>query len=563
MIVALLGGLGLFLLGMVLLTDGLKAMAGAALRGILTRMVAGPLSGVGWGALLTALVQSSTATTLTTVGFVSAGLLTFTQAVSVIFGANLGTTSTGWIVSQLGMKISLGGVSPPLVLVGVALRLLCRGRAAHAGTAIAGFGLLFIGIDMLQVGMSTAAARLGPDAIPSATAAGGFSARLLLVGIGFLMTVVMQSSSASMATTLAAVSSGAIGLEQAALIAIGQNIGTTPTAVAAAIGAPAAAKRTALAHVLFNVVTAAAALLLLPLMLSAVQRAAQAIGESDAPTLLAMFHTAFNLLGILILLPLIKPFARGIERLIPEHYRPPTRFLTPAVAEIGPVAQEAARRAIAQVLVEIAPVAATRLRGSNADPAALNRLSRAEEALKEVQDFIHRLGRSTQHAVEVQRQEALLHAEEHASRLVAALAEPGPWRHHGQDDAVATHTAHAPAALADAVGSLARDTDDSAADVPGAVGALAARAETTSRAIAEARRTERHAALRDVASGRLSPESAAARIDVLLWTDRAAYHLWRACHYLADPTPGKPESPHSQPRAEEPPHPSDTSATSR
>ena len=141
MTVQILGGIGIFLFGMVLMTDGLKALAGDALRRILTRRVASARAGVVWGAGLTALVQSSTATTLATVGFVSAGMLTFTQAIGVVFGANLGTTSTGWIVSQLGFKVSLGELAPPLVLLGAALRLLFKGRAAHAGTAVAGFAL--------------------------------------------------------------------------------------------------------------------------------------------------------------------------------------------------------------------------------------------------------------------------------------------------------------------------------------------------------------------------------------------------------------------------------------
>src|SRR5690606_14694255 len=192
-----------------------------ALRSILTRFVSGPVSGVGWGALVTALVQSSTATTLTTVGFVSAGLLTFTQAVGVIFGANLGTTSTGWIVSQLGFKISLGAISPPLVLLGVAMRLLGRGRLAHAGMAVAGFGLLFIGIDMLQDGMGGLSSRVSPADMPG-TVESGLVARLILVVAGCIMTIIVQSSSAAMATTLAAVASGAIGLEQAAALIVGQ-----------------------------------------------------------------------------------------------------------------------------------------------------------------------------------------------------------------------------------------------------------------------------------------------------------------------------------------------------
>jgi phosphate:Na+ symporter len=149
----LLGGIGLFLLGMVLLTDGLKAFAGEALRRALVRFTGTPLKAFGSGALVTAMVQSSSATTVTVIGFVSAGLLTFPQAVGVVMGASLGTTGTGWIVAVLGLKISLGFYALPLVGLGAFLKLLGRGRMKSLGLALAGFGVIFIGIETLQAGM--------------------------------------------------------------------------------------------------------------------------------------------------------------------------------------------------------------------------------------------------------------------------------------------------------------------------------------------------------------------------------------------------------------------------
>ncbi|MEQ9617203.1 MAG: Na/Pi symporter, partial [Phycisphaerales bacterium] len=248
MILETMGGLGLFLLGMMLLTDGLKQLAGQAMKKLLARFVRGPFSGLTTGALFTALIQSSSATTLTTIGFVSAGLITFQQAVGVVFGANIGTTSTGWIVSLLGLKISLGAVSPPLILLGVLLRLFSRDRFAALGGALAGFALIFFGIGVMQTGMEDLAARIDPASIPG----DGLTGRFLLVLIGVVMTVVMQSSSAAVAATLIAVDSGAIGFEQAAALVVGQNIGTTVTAAIASIGASTPAKRTALAHIAFN-----------------------------------------------------------------------------------------------------------------------------------------------------------------------------------------------------------------------------------------------------------------------------------------------------------------------
>jgi len=149
----LVGGIGLFLMGMVLLTDGLKSFAGDSLRRALVRFTGRPSKAFAAGAVATSLVQSSSATTVAVIGFVSAGLLTFPQAVGVVIGASLGTTSTGWIVSVLGLKVSVGLYALPLVGIGAFLRLLATGRWRSFGTALAGFGLIFIGIDTLQDAM--------------------------------------------------------------------------------------------------------------------------------------------------------------------------------------------------------------------------------------------------------------------------------------------------------------------------------------------------------------------------------------------------------------------------
>lgn len=546
MIVALIGGLGIFLLGMVLLTDGLKAMAGAALRGILTRMVASPASGVGWGALVTTIVQSSTATTLTTVGFVSAGLLTFSQAVGVVFGANLGTTSTGWIVSQLGFKVSLGSISPPLILLGVAMRLLSKGRLAHAGTAIAGFGLLFVGIDMLQHGMGSVASHISPDDLPG----GGLAGRAVLVGIGLLMTVLMQSSSASMTTTLAAVATGAIGIDQAAAIVVGQNLGNTPTPMIASIGAPAAAKRTALAHMLFNAITAFAAFLALPLLLGAARTGASLLGANDAPTILAVFHTVFNILGVALLLPMVGPFSRLIERIIPERGPPATRYLAPAVAEVGPVALEAARRALSLVLRDAASEGRTVLRAGSSRRTAL---AQSHAAVVEVRKFVHRLGRDTQHPTELHRQNALFHACDHLDRLIEDLhTPPAGVRERASHEPVEAAAKLLSEAL-DKAGTIPEPQTGAAPPGPGQIATLAAALEALSVQVAALRKRERRRALFDAAAGRIEPDAAVARVDGLLWVDTVAYHLWRAARYLTEQPPA--DDPDSPADATRPPSP--------
>ena len=248
MVGTLLGGIGLFLLGMLMLTDGLQALAGDRLRSALRRYTRTRPSAILTGAAVTAVVQSSSATTLAVIGFVGAGLLSFRQALGVVFGANLGTTTTAWLVAGVGLKVSVSAFALPLVGVGSLGKLFGSGRIVPVGTAVAGFGLVFVGIDVLQSGMQGLTSRFDPARFTDL----GVLGYALLVAVGALMTVVMQSSSAAVTTTLAAIAAGSINLEHAAALVIGQNVGTTVTASVAAIGGSAAARRTAVAHVAFN-----------------------------------------------------------------------------------------------------------------------------------------------------------------------------------------------------------------------------------------------------------------------------------------------------------------------
>jgi phosphate:Na+ symporter len=184
----LLGGIGLFLLGMVLLTDGLKAFAADALRRWLVRFTGTPFKAFSSGALVTAMVQSSSATTVTVIGFVSAGLLTFPQAVGVVMGASLGTTGTGWIVAVLGLKVSVGFYALPLVGVGAFMRLLARGKLRSFGLALAGFGLIFIGIETLQAGMQGLSGAFNLRILPSS----GLWGHVLSMAIGIVLTVIIE-----------------------------------------------------------------------------------------------------------------------------------------------------------------------------------------------------------------------------------------------------------------------------------------------------------------------------------------------------------------------------------
>jgi len=175
-LVSIVGGVGLFLLGMAVMTDGLKALAGTALKTVMEKAAATPLLGTFWGAVITLIVQSSSATTMTTIGLVSAGLLTFPQGLSLVFGANIGTTGTGWLVAAFGVRISLTAAALPIVFVGALLKVVGRGRLAAAGAAIAGFALILVGLSTLQQGMGGLAQSLHPSDLPTITNAAGAEA---------------------------------------------------------------------------------------------------------------------------------------------------------------------------------------------------------------------------------------------------------------------------------------------------------------------------------------------------------------------------------------------------
>jgi phosphate:Na+ symporter len=522
---SIIGGIGLFLLGMVLLTDGLKAAAGDALRRVLTHFTGGRMKSLLSGVAVTALVQSSSATTLTTIGFVSAGLLTFPQAVGVIFGANLGTTSTGWIVSLLGLKLNIGVVALPLVAGGALTRLLGRGRPGAVGLALAGFGLIFVGIDMLQLGMADLALRMDPGGLPGSTAAG----RLLLVGVGLVMTVVMQSSSAALATTLTAVASGTIDLQQGAALVIGQNVGTTVTAGLAAIGASVPAKRTALAHVLFNVLTGIVAFAVLPVMLQ-VAYAAVGPGAGSSPTTLAAFHTVFKVLGVALLLPVLTRFCRLIERMLPDRGPVLTRHLDTSVTSLPPVAVEAARRTLFDVLHVAAAAAAERLAGDGG-PSRQARADACARALEEVRAFMARVRSAPDAPDAYGRHVATLHVVDHLQRFLDA-SEEGAGRPVNGD-----------ARLVEAARILSHAFETVAAWTDLEAGAPASDLAALSGALTAPRDEHRRVLLELTARGDVSPAEASRLLERMRWIDRLAYHLWRAAHHLGDPSaPGPPTS---------------------
>lgn len=317
----LAAGLGLFLWGMTHLSDAIKRLSGGTLDRWLHAATRHPLRAIGVGAIATALVQSSSLVTLLSLSFVGAGLVALPGAIALLFGANLGTTTGAWLIAGFGLRFDLAQFAMPFLALGLlGSRVLKDGRAAAAGVLL-GIGLLFLGIDFMKLGFEAWQDGLSLDGL-----AGGSAWHWpLFVLFGIIATVVMQSSHATLLITLAALAGGQLPYLPALAVAIGANIGTTVTAVLGALGAGAAARRLAGAHVVFNLVTATVALALLIPLAWLVDELGELIGlAADAwPLKLALFHTLFNLLGIVLMLPLIPWLAARLERFFPEPTRIP------------------------------------------------------------------------------------------------------------------------------------------------------------------------------------------------------------------------------------------------
>jgi phosphate:Na+ symporter len=308
-----LGGLALFLLAMLLMTEGLTVFAGSGLRTLLGRWTRTPLRGVFAGILVTGVVQSSSAVTVAAIGFVNAGVMTLRQSLGVIFGTNVGTTMTGWLVSLMGFGVKIDILALPILTLGVILRLgFSSKRTKGLGMALAGFGLFFLGLAILKDAFAGMAQTYG-QVVAQGEFTSGIGPFLL---IGFVATVLTQSSSAAIAIILTAAAGGMVGIESAAAAVIGANLGTTSTALIAVLKATPNAKRLAVAHIAFNALTGAVALGLLPVLLLAVEALGSLFDIQGSPAaVLALFHTVFNVLGVLIMLPLARILTRALELL--------------------------------------------------------------------------------------------------------------------------------------------------------------------------------------------------------------------------------------------------------
>ena len=335
----LLGALGMFLYGMNLMSSGLQKAAGDRLRGFLSSMTSNPAKGVLTGLGVTSVIQSSSATTVMVVSFVNAGLLTLAQAISVIMGANIGTTVTAWLVSWLGFKADISVLAVPLMAVGFVLSCSKKSSRRNISELIVGFSLLFLGLSLMKDSVPDLSESPDVLAFIEGWQGRGFGSVLLFLALGTVLTLILQSSSATMALTIMMLNFGWIKFDMACAMVLGENIGTTITAnIAAAVG-NTSAKRAALAHTVFNVFGVVWALIFFGVFLKMVGAVTAGVfglpdpaakgfavvegvdgAQSDSQTAalygLSMLHTLFNTINTLILIWFIPTIEKLVCKII-------------------------------------------------------------------------------------------------------------------------------------------------------------------------------------------------------------------------------------------------------
>ncbi len=323
-LLTLLGSLGLFLYGMKVMSDSLMMLAGNRMRGILATTTSNRFFALLTGFLITAAIQSSSATTLMVVSFVNASLLTLTEAVGVIMGANIGTTVTAWLITILGFKVKMSAIALPLVGAGFLLTISKNEKARQWGYFTVGFALLFIGLQFLKESVPNIGDHPEALAFLAEYTSRGFLSIIIFLIIGTILTLVIQSSSAAMALTLLMCFEGWIAFDIAAAMVVGQNIGTTITANLAAIIGNYHAKRAARAHLIFNVLGSIWILILFYPFLRAVGQVVEQIegvspflNAAAVPIAISIFHTVFNILNAVILIGFIKIIVNLAIRMVP------------------------------------------------------------------------------------------------------------------------------------------------------------------------------------------------------------------------------------------------------
>lgn len=339
-------GVAIFLFGMLMLEDGFKLFSGGFLERILDRATRSVPRSLLFGVLTTTIMQSSSLVSVITISFLSAGLLSLIAGVGIIFGANIGTTTGAWLVAGFGLKVNISAYAMPLLAIGIVLVFQKSKYLRGAGFVMAGLGFLFLGIHHMKVGFETFQDTLDLTRYALTGALG----LLIYTFFGTFATVVMQSSHATMVLIITALASGQISYENALALAIGANIGTTITAIIGSLTANYQGKRLAMAHLVFNSVTAAVALVFINQIRDAVDIVSQAAGiaDNDYALKLAVFHTIFNTLGVVIMLPVMRRLIIFIERVVrePALDLSQPKYLSEAVEEFPDTIESALQKEV-------------------------------------------------------------------------------------------------------------------------------------------------------------------------------------------------------------------------
>ena len=324
----LIGALGFFIFGMKVMSDGIQKVAGSKMRSILSKMTSNRFLGITTGFLITALLQSSSATTVMIVSFVNAGLLSLVESIGVIMGANIGTTITAWLISILGFKVKISSIALPIIAIGFPMMFASKANIRSWAEVFIGFALLFMGLDELK--NSVPDLKQNPEFLSFLAnyADMGYLSTIIFIGVGTILTLVVQSSSAAMALTLVMCYEGYIPFELAAAMVLGENIGTTITANLAAMVGNVHAKRSARAHFIFNIFGVIWMIIAFPFFIKMIDNymslnmqlsPLNVVGESVAiPIGLSIFHTTFNIVNVLLMVGFVPLISRIVIKMQPS-----------------------------------------------------------------------------------------------------------------------------------------------------------------------------------------------------------------------------------------------------
>ncbi|MEE4189707.1 MAG: Na/Pi symporter, partial [Roseobacter sp.] len=342
-------GIAIFLFGMLMLEDGFNRFSGGLSENLLKHVTGSTFKSLIFGVISTTVMQSSSLVSVISISFLSAGLISLAGGVGIIFGANIGTTTGAWLVAGFGLKVNISAYAMPMLAVSIILVFQKSKYVKGAGYILAGLGFLFLGIHHMKEGFDAFRGQFDLTRF----AMSGFVGLMVYALVGAAATVVMQSSHATMVLVITALAAGQISYENALALAIGANIGTTITALIGAMTANYQGKRLALAHLIFNVVTAAVALTLITPLVETVDWISETVGirADDFALKLAVFHTVFNVLGVALMLPLMNKLIAFLIRTIPDIQPAVSkpRYINDAVGEFPATIELALRKEIAHL----------------------------------------------------------------------------------------------------------------------------------------------------------------------------------------------------------------------